>query len=172
MSILSLQSIIQKYGAKYGIDPKAAIKDPSKAAIKDPSKAAVKDSSKDAGKKSTNASAAAASAKDSVQPHAGTVKIPPADSVKLSPAAKDFLASHTGSLGKFEMPNVLDAFLGAKNGTDQGGNGNDTGKSLLDYLSGSGNANQGNGGSGAGATGYGNPFAIGKGPSKSLLDFL
>jgi hypothetical protein len=161
MSILSLQSIIQKYGANFGIDTKAAIKDPAK----------------DAGKDS--ASGAGASAKDSSQTDKGTAKIPTADSLNLSPAAKDFLASHTGALGKFEMPNVLDAFLSAMDGTDQSGSGNGSGNSLLDFLSGPGNANQGGSGSDTGATGFQNPFATDSqnpsqtgNPSMSLLDFL
>jgi hypothetical protein len=121
MSILSLQSIIQKYGARYGIDTKNALKD----------------SAKDSGKKPAKATAVTPAVKDSHKRDAKPAKIPPADSVNLSPAAKDFLASHTGHLGKFEMPNVLDAFLGAMNGSDQGGSAKDTGnpsRSLLDFL--------------------------------------
>lgn len=153
MSILSLQSIIQKYGARYGINPKAVLKDPANGS----------------GKGAANA-AGGVKAKDHGQPDAAAAKIPPADSVHLSAAAMDFLSSHTGPLGKFEMPNVLDAFLGAMNGTDQSGSGSDTGNSLLDYLSGSGTANQGD--TGMGANDPGNPFAAGKGAPKSLLDFL
>src|SRR2546423_15537562 len=138
MSILSLQSIIQKYGANFGIDTKAAVKDPAK----------------DAGKNSASGAEGGVSAKDPDKKDTGTAKIPAADSLNLSPAARDFLSSHTGALGKFEMPNVLDAFLSAMDGTDQTGSGNGSGNSLLDFLSGSGNANQGASGSGTGATGF------------------
>jgi hypothetical protein len=126
MSILSLQSIIQKYGARYGIDTKSPLKD------------AAKDSGKKPGKGAVKAAAAIPAAKSPQKPAGATGKIPPSDSVKLSPAAKDFLASHTGALGKFETPNVLDAFLGAMHGSDRDGSGEDTGngpsKSLLDFL--------------------------------------
>lgn len=154
MSILSLQAIIQKYGAKYGIDTKAAIKDSAKDPVKDPGKGA----------------AAGGAANDPKKADDGTAKIPPADSLNLSPAAKDFLASHTGALGKFEMPNVLDAFMSAMDGTDQGGSG--SGNSLLDFLKPPGKDDQGFGASGTGASDSANPFAIGNDASKSLLDFL
>jgi hypothetical protein len=142
MSILSLQSIIQKYGARYGIDTKAASKDPAKDSGKNAAKAGVKDAGKDSGKNATKAASAGAPAKAPAKPNPATAKIPSVDSLKLSPAAKDFLASHTGAMGKFEMPNVLDAFMGAMNGTDQG------------------------------ATGSQNPFGTESGAPKSLLDFL
>lgn len=168
MSILSLQSIIQKYGARYGIDTKAAIKDPAKNPGKNAGKNAVKDAGKDAGKSPAKTAPAGAPSKAPAKPDPATAKIPSVDSLKLSPAAKDFLASHTGALGKFEMPNVMDAFLGAMNGTDQSGSG--SGNSLMDYLSGAGNDSANAGGSGA--TGAGNPFGTGSGAPKSLLDFL
>jgi hypothetical protein len=172
MSISSLQSIIQKYGANFGIDVKAALKDPAQAS----------------GKGSTNAGSGASG--QSPPPAAG--KIPPADSVNLSPAAKDFLASHTGPLGQFEIPNMMDAFFSALDGTDGSGNGDATGSGLLDYLSGangsgnggsagtslldylSGNAAGNPGGSATNPDPFGsqNPFIAGAGPSQTLADFL
>lgn len=148
MTLLSLQAIIEKYGARYGIDPKAALKAPAKDAA----------------------------AEDPKQTDAGKEKIPLADSVKLSPAAKDFLAAHTGPLGKFEMPNVMNDFFDALNGTDQ--TGSDTGNGLLDFLSGATNGNQADGSSGSpfnfrnplGTGGTGN--TAGDSAPKSLLDFL
>jgi len=156
MSILSLQSIIQKYGANFGIDTKSAVKD------------------------SGSASSANATGKDAQTPDAGTSKIPAIDSLNLSPAAKDFLASHTGPLGKFEMPNVMNDFFDAMDGTDQSSTGNATGNSLLDFLSSPGNGNDTGSSSSASATDFQNPFAIdtqnpsatGSNPSLSLLDFL
>ena len=150
MTILSLQAIIEKYGARYGIDPKAALKAPVK-------EAPAKD----------------AAAKDPKQTATGTEKIPLADSLNLSPAAKDFLASHTGPLGKFEMPNVMNDFFAALDGTDQ--SGSDTGNSLLDFLSGANNGNQADGSSGS-PFNFQNPLGTGNTADntapKSLLDFL
>jgi len=144
MTILSLQAIIEKYGARYGIDPKAALKVPAKdAAAKDP------------------------------QTDADTEKIPLADSVKLSPAAKDYLAAHTGPLGKFEIPNVMSAFLDALNGMDPAES--DTSNGLLDFLSGAKKGSQADGGSGS-PFNFHNPLGTGNtagdNAPKSLLDFL
>lgn len=153
MTILSLQAIIEKYGARYGIDPKAALKVPAKDA------------------------AGNAAAKDSQPTDADTKKIPLADSVNLSPAAKDFLAAHTGPLGKFEMPNVMNDFFDALDGTDQ--SGSDTGNGLLDFLSGATNGDQADGASSS-PFNFRNPLGTGNAAGnnadlnapKSLLDFL
>lgn len=156
MTILSLQAIIQKYGAHYGIDPKAALKAPAK----------------DAGANAASAANANGSpAKDSQQTDAGTKKIPLADSLNLSPAAKDFLAAHTGPLGKFEMPNVMNDFFDALDGSGQSGSGSGTGNSLLDFLSASNNGNQANASSGS-LFNFQNPLGTDNTPPKSLLDFL
>jgi hypothetical protein len=145
-----LQAIIQKYGPKYGIDPKAVLKGPVPA----PAPGA----------------AGGASGPNAQPPSAG--KIPPSDSVNLSPAAKDYLASHTGPLGQFEVPNMMDAFFGALDGTDGEGNGNATGGGLLDFLSGTGSGDQAGSGPGQDPFGFTNPFGAGDSPSRSLTDFL
>jgi hypothetical protein len=157
MSILSLQAIIQKYGANFGIDPKSALKVPAQASAKGTPAAG-------------NPAAGSASGQNAQPPAAG--KVPSADSVNLSPAAKDFLAAHTGPLGQFEVPNMMDAFFGALDGTDGDGNGNATGNSLLDFLSGPDSGNPGGSGQSQDPFGFTNPFGAGNSPSKSLTDFL
>jgi hypothetical protein len=107
MSIASLQSLIQKYGANFGIQPHAAADSPSSSA---PASASPNPPSTDE-KKATAAKA---------------------DSLDLSPAARDYLAAHTGPLGQFEIPNMMNYFFDAQSGSD--GTSDGTGSSLLDML--------------------------------------
>jgi hypothetical protein len=106
MSIASIQSLIQKYGPNFG--------------LAQPNTKAEPDAS---GSTSTSASAAAARQADKDAAGAlGVLKTSAkranGDTVSLSPQAMDYLASHTGALGKFEMPNMVDYFFDASEGAE------------------------------------------------------
>ncbi len=120
MSISSLQSLILKYGANYG--------------IKTGSNAAATDPKTDSDSGSTSASSSGATGK-TAKPAAAAAKtllpIAAKDTVNLSPAAKEFLSAHTGPLGKFEMPNMMNYFFDSGNGSDET---EGQGTSLADFL--------------------------------------
>jgi hypothetical protein len=107
MSIASIQSLIQKYAPNF-----------AKAGAK------AQDGKADSGKGSSSASDSAsgsqASEKDTLET-LGVLKTSAknanGDTVSLSPQAMDYLAAHTGPLGKFEVPNMMDYFFEAGDGT-------------------------------------------------------
>ena len=113
MSISSLQSLIQKYGANFGIKPQTA-------------------SAGDGKGSQTAPGSASTSAPADAKPAEGKTPAPKLDSLDLSPAARDYLAAHKGSLGQFEIPNMMDYFFGAQDGADGASGG--TGSSLADFL--------------------------------------
>lgn len=125
MSISSLQSLIQKYGANFGIKPQT-------------------DSASDGKGSQTAAGSASGSTSTSAggdaKPADGKTPAGKLDSLDLSPAAREYLAAHTGPLGKFELPNMMDYFLNSDGGSDGAANG--AGSSLADYLFTDPNANR------------------------------
>lgn len=123
MSISSLQSLIQKYGANFGIKPQTASSSASTSAS------------------TSNGSGSAEAKPAEGKPSNGTADGKPAapsklDSLDLSPAARDFLASHTGALGQFEVPNMMDYFFATQDGSDgaSDGSGSKPLSSLADFL--------------------------------------
>jgi hypothetical protein len=108
MSISSLQSLIAKYGANFGLHQKAP--DPE--------------------------SAAAAAISKTAETASDTQPAKPAgDSVELSPQAKDYLKAHTDATGKFRAPNVFGDLMSALDPDPAADDEDQEKTSLLDFLS-------------------------------------
>jgi hypothetical protein len=122
MSISSIQSLIQKYGANFGFSAQPA---PGTGEGAQSSQSA-----SDSASGSTPGSASGSGQGASVQGTADAASkpvmktsatLPNGDTVSLSPQAMDYLAAHTGPLGKFELPNMMDYFFGAGDAADTEG---------------------------------------------------
>jgi hypothetical protein len=111
MAISSLQSLIAKYGANFGIDGKAAV---------DPKSAQGGANAPESGSQATPSETAPVPVK--------------ADTVQLSPDALEYQKAHTSPMGKFQPPNLFGDMLDAFDNAE--GSGTSDTPTLADLLGG------------------------------------